>query len=177
MIKRFSCINACILGWGWHPTQEASPHILLLGHCHLHSLLVSLPEQGSCPPGQFSPDPNSIHESGRSEIVNNRHNFLCCHDTLQGFAVQSFGETKCEPVLVVPSTNCTGTTLALSPCQPAGDMTDRVNSLRRTCASCSFLLTYKNSPKPGEQCQTAALVLHLSIPAGTQIKQPGCSEA
>lgn len=53
---------------------------------------------------------------GRSEIVNNRYNFLCCHDIFQGFVLQSFGEAKCEPVLL-PRTSCPGTALALSPCQ------------------------------------------------------------
>lgn len=156
-----------------------SPHTLLLGHHHLHCALASFPEQGTAPLGLFSADPNSIYDLGRSDIVNNKYNFLCCHDTPQCVELTCTGvdlhcihlEKQNASLCWCPAQMAQALLLSSAPANRWYDRQDELFTLRRTCTSCSFLVTYKNSPKPGKQCQGAALILHLSIPAGLQTKQ------
>lgn len=169
-------MNACILGWSWHPTQQNCLPTLSLATatCTPHWLLFQ-----SRGPAHWGGSSHLILTASmaRAEVrLLVTDPTFCAAMTFLRALHYILLERQNASLCWCPVPVAQARLLSSAPASRWYDRQGELFTFRRTCASCSFLLTYKNSPKPREQCQKAALVLHLSIPAGPQTKQPGCSE-
>lgn len=170
-------MNACILGWGQHPTQQRClPTLssLATATCTPHWLLFQT--RGPVHWGSSSHLILSAFMTWAEVRLLVTDTTLCAAMTFFRVLHCIHLETQNASLCWRPVWMAQALLLASAPASRWYDRQGELFIFRRTCASCSFLLTYKNSHKPGEQCREAALVLHLSIPAGFHTKQPGCSE-